>query len=93
MSSKLRETKLRCLGHVVRRDERCIGKRVRRMKAGQTKRRRPKKRREDCINEALKATDQGYSIIMGKGPVKQIPIYAKVRINILHSNMKIKPPL
>lgn len=36
---------------------------------------------------------QGYSSIMSKGSVRQVPIYAEVRINILHAALKTKPPI
>ncbi len=54
-SGKLRETRLRWLGHVVRREESYVGRRVRNLPIGRRKRGRPKRRWEDCIQEDMRA--------------------------------------
>lgn len=51
---KLRETRLRWLGHVVRREEGYVGKRIRKLVVGSRKQGRPKRRWEDCVKEDLK---------------------------------------
>lgn len=55
---KLRETRLRWLGHVVRRDEEYVGKRMRKLAVGARKRGRPRRRWKDCIKEDLKAIER-----------------------------------
>jgi len=49
LSAKLRETRLRWYGHVYRKDENYVGKRVQRLVVGKRKRGRPKRRWLDCI--------------------------------------------
>ena len=54
LGQKLREDRLRWFGHVYRRDEDYVGKRVQKIKVGKRKRGRPKRRWEDCIREDMK---------------------------------------
>ncbi|XP_063598634.1 uncharacterized protein LOC134775107 [Penaeus indicus] len=51
LNGRLQESRLRWLGHVVRRDEGYVGKHVRSMEMGRRKIGRPKRRREDCVRE------------------------------------------
>ena len=52
---KLRETKLRWLGHVMRRNEEYVGRRrMSKWETGRRTRGRPKRRWEDCVREDLK---------------------------------------
>ena len=53
LRSKLREKRLRWLGHIGRRETNYVGKRVKRMKVGEKKRGRAKRRWEDCIKEDM----------------------------------------
>ena len=55
LSGKLRETRLRWYGHVLRRDEEYVGQRTRRMVVGTRGRGRPKRRWMDCVREDLRA--------------------------------------
>ena len=57
ISGKMREARLRWCGHVYRREETYVGKRVGRMKIGKAKRGRPMRRWRDCVNEDLKVKD------------------------------------
>ncbi|XP_063592190.1 uncharacterized protein LOC134769392 [Penaeus indicus] len=51
LNGKLQDSRLRWLGHVVRRDERYVGKRVRSLHVGRRKIGRSKRRWEDCVRE------------------------------------------
>ena len=53
LQGKMRETRLRWLGHVARRDDDYVGRRVRQLDIGKRKRGRPKRRWKDCIKEDL----------------------------------------
>jgi hypothetical protein len=54
VSRKIQERRLQWYGHVERRDESYIGKRVDRMEVrGRKGRRRPKKTWKDCVNQDL----------------------------------------
>ena len=53
-SEKLREARLRWYGHVCRKDDAYVGKRVREMIVGRRKRGRPRRRWQDCIKEDMK---------------------------------------
>ncbi len=55
LEKKLRECRLRWLGHVVRREEEYVGRRVRKIKVGRRKRGRPRRRWEDCVREDMVA--------------------------------------
>ena len=54
LSGKLRETRLRWYGYVLRRDEEYVGQRTKRMVAGTRGRGRPKWRWMDCVREDLR---------------------------------------
>jgi len=54
LGQKLREGRLRWFGHVYRRDEGYVGKRVQKITVGKRKRGRPKRRWEDCVKEDMK---------------------------------------
>ena len=54
ITGKIQESRLRWLGHVVRRDDAYVGKRIRRMQVGRKKRGRPRRRWEDCVKEDMK---------------------------------------
>ena len=45
---------MRWLGHITRREETYVGKRMRQMVVGRRKRGRPKRRWQDCIDDDLK---------------------------------------
>ena len=51
---KVQESRLRWLGHVVRRDDEYVGKRISRMQVGRKERGRPRRRWEDCAKEDMK---------------------------------------
>ena len=52
---KVQERRLKCYGHVIRRDEHCIGRRVMEMKEhGRRKRGRPKRRWLDRVTDNIK---------------------------------------
>ncbi|XP_047491860.1 uncharacterized protein LOC125041127 [Penaeus chinensis] len=53
LTDKIKESRLRWFGHVDRRDESYVGKRVMKMTAGKRKRGRPKRRWSDCNKEDL----------------------------------------
>ena len=56
-AGKLRETRLRWYGHVLRREEEHINKRVLNMELpGRRKRRRPRRRWIDCVDEDMRKT-------------------------------------
>lgn len=60
MTKKIQERRLQWYGHVMRRDEEYVGKRVGRIEVpGRRARGRPKKRWEHCINKDL--NDKGLS--------------------------------
>ena len=54
ITGKIQESRLRWLGHVVRRDDEYVGKRIRRMQVGRKKRGRSRRRWEDCVKEDMK---------------------------------------
>ena len=54
ITEKIQESRLRWLGHVVRRDDEYVGKRISRMQVGRKKRGRPRRRWEDCVKEDMK---------------------------------------
>ena len=54
ITEKMQETRLRWLGHVVRRDDEYVGKRIRGMQVGRKKRGRPRRRWEDYVKEDMK---------------------------------------
>ena len=54
LGHQLRETRMRWLGHITRREETYVGKRMRQMVVGKRKRGRPKRRWQDCIDDDLK---------------------------------------
>ena len=54
LKEKVRESRMRWLGHILRREEDYVGKRVRQLKVGKQKRGRPKRRWKDCIQEDMK---------------------------------------
>ena len=54
ITDKMQETRLRWLGHVVRRGDEYVGKRIRGMQVGRKKRGRPRRRWEDCVKEDMK---------------------------------------
>ena len=56
LSGKLRETRMRWYGHVTRRDDEYVGKRVQRLRIGKRKRGRPKRRIRDCFNNDMEAS-------------------------------------
>ena len=53
LRGKLRETRLRWYGHVLRREEEYVGQRTRKMAIGKRGRGRPKRRWKDCIKEDM----------------------------------------
>ena len=53
LRGKLRETRLRWYGHVLRREEEYVGQRTRKMVIGKRGRGRPKRRWKDCIKEDM----------------------------------------
>ena len=53
LTEKLREIRLHWLGHLVRREESYVGKRVEGIVVGQRRRRRPKRRWRDCIRNDM----------------------------------------
>ena len=55
LSDKLREARLRWFGHVMRREETYVGKRVMEIMVGKRKRGRPRRRWKDCIKEDMAA--------------------------------------
>ena len=57
LEAKLREARLRWMGHVYRREDNCVGKRVERLVIGRKKRGRPKRRWCDNIWEDLRVID------------------------------------
>ena len=66
LRGKLKETRLRWLGHIVRRDEGYVGKRMRALAVGKRKPGRPKRRREGCVKEDRKTfgIEQGRRTLM-----------------------------
>ena len=56
LGQKLRETRLRWLGHIIRREESYVGRRMRNLVVGRRRkrRRRPKRRWQDCIDDDLR---------------------------------------
>ena len=54
ITEKIQESRLRWLGHVVRRNDEYVGKRIRRMHVGRKKRDRLRRRWEDRIKEDMK---------------------------------------
>ena len=57
LRGKLRETRLRWYGHVLRREEEYVGQRTRKMVIGKRGRGRPKRRWKDCIKEDMTIAD------------------------------------
>ena len=57
LSDKLREGRLRCYGHVRRRENNYVGNRVMRMNTGRRKREKPKRRWMDCVEEDMRAAN------------------------------------
>ena len=55
LGQKLREMRLRWLGHIIRRKESYVGRRMRNLVVGKRRRGRPKRRWQDCIDDDLKA--------------------------------------
>ena len=55
LGDKIREARLRWYGHVIRREEEYVGKRVQRMNIGKRKRGRPRRRIEECYRDDMKA--------------------------------------
>ena len=55
LGQKLRETRLRWLGHIIRREESYVGRRMRTLVVGRRRRGRPKRRWQDCIDDDLRA--------------------------------------
>ena len=53
IANKLRECRLKWLGHVERREDGYISKRVRRITVGRRKRGKPRRRWKDCIREDM----------------------------------------
>ena len=53
LSDKLREARLRWFGHVMRREETYVGKRVMEIVVGKRKRGRPRRRWKDCVKEDM----------------------------------------
>ena len=53
LSDKLREVRLRWFGHVMRREETYVGKRVMEIVIGKRKRGRPRRRWKDCVKEDM----------------------------------------
>ncbi|XP_047481263.1 uncharacterized protein LOC125033634 [Penaeus chinensis] len=53
LTDKIKESRLKWFGHVYRRDESYVGKRVMKMTEGKRKRGRPKRRWSDCNKEDL----------------------------------------
>ena len=54
VTKKIQERRLQWFGHVMRRDEEYVGKKVRKMEVvGRRTRGRPKKRWEHCVNKDL----------------------------------------
>ena len=52
---KVQERRMRWYGHVMRRDEECVGKRVMDIEVQESRRRgRPKKRWADCVKDDLR---------------------------------------
>ena len=51
ITEKIQESRFRWLGHVVRRDDEYVGKRISRMQVGRKKRGRPRRRWEVCVKE------------------------------------------
>jgi len=54
-ASKIRESRLRWFGHIARREEGYVGKKVMELEVGRRKRGRPKRRWSDCTREDLKS--------------------------------------
>jgi len=54
LGQKLREERLRWFGHVYRRDEEYVGKRVQKIKVAKRKTGRPKRPWEDCVKKDMK---------------------------------------
>ena len=59
LEAKLREARLRWMGHVYRREDNYVGKRVERLVIGRKKRGRSKRRWRDNIREDLRLIDVG----------------------------------
>ena len=53
LGQKLRETRLRWLCHIMRREESCVGRRMRNLVVDR-RRRRPKRRWQDCVDDDLR---------------------------------------
>ena len=64
LGGKLRETRLRWLGHVVRREEGYVGRRMRKFVVERRRRGRPRRCWEDCVKEDLKRVGMKGSVAL-----------------------------
>jgi len=55
LKEKIRETRMKWLGHILRREEDYVGRRVRQLEVGKRRRGRPRRSWKDCVREDLDA--------------------------------------
>ena len=71
LGQKLRETRLRWLGHITRREEPYVGRRMRNLVVGR-RRRRPKRRWQGCVDDDLRAIERKVEDVLDKQEWRRI---------------------
>ena len=72
-SKKAQEARLRWYGHVMRRDEEYVGRRVMEMEApGRRRRGRPKKRWKDCIKEDMQEKNVNENMVYDRSSWRRL---------------------
>ena len=66
-SGKVRERRLQWKGHVLRREQEYVGKRVQRMSVGKRKKGRPRRRWRDCVKEDMEVVGVREEDAMDRG--------------------------
>ena len=72
LGQKLRGTRLRWLGHIMRREESYAGRRMRNLVVGRRRRGRPKRRWQDCIDDDLRVIARKEEDALGRKEWRRI---------------------